>query len=355
MRVVITGATGNVGTALIRTLQTDPRVTSIVGVARRPPAARSTRAEWVAADVSADPLEPIFAGADAVVHLAWEIQPSHDTDRLWRTNVLGSTRTFAAVVATRVPALVYASSVGAYSAGPTTRRVDETWPTDGVRTCLYAVHKAEVERRLDDLQQSAPAIRVVRLRPGLIFQREAASAIGRLFIGPLLPRRLLRHGPFVSPHLEGLRFQAVHADDAARAYHLAITGDAAGAMNVAADPVLDTKLIAEVLGARPVRIPARLARGLAAATWRARLQPTHEGWLDMGFGVPTMDVSRAHETLGWRPRRTSVEALIELVDGLDRGSSAATPALRPGRFRRSPHGHRAATRHETPPDDGDAA
>lgn len=351
MRIVITGATGNVGTALIRALETDPGVTSIVGIARRLPAAGSARVEWVAADVSGDPLEPIFAGADVVVHLAWEIQPSHDPDRLWRTNVLGSTRTFAAVVAARVPALVYASSVGAYSAGPTDRRVDETWPTGGVRTCLYAVHKSEVERRLDDLQQSAPTIRIVRLRPGLIFQADAAAEIGRLFIGPLRPRRLLRYGPFVSPHLEGLRLQVVHADDVARAYQLAITGDATGPVNVAAEPVLDTRMIADALGARPVPVPARLVRAVMAATWRARLQPTHEGWLDMGFGVPTMDTARAHEVLGWRPRRTSLDALTELVDGLGRDASAATPALRPGRFRRSPPDHPAAARKSPPPDE----
>ena len=32
----------------------------------------------------------------------------------------------------------------------------------------------------------------MRLRPGLIFKREAASGIRRLFAGPLLPNRLVR-------------------------------------------------------------------------------------------------------------------------------------------------------------------
>ncbi len=48
---------------------------------------------------------------------------------------------------------------------------------------------------------------MVRLRPGLIFEREAASGIGRLFAGtflssPLLHPRLI---PFV-PDLSRLRF-----------------------------------------------------------------------------------------------------------------------------------------------------
>ena len=51
-----------------------------------------------------------------------------------RTNVEGSRRVFAAVAAAEVPALVYASSVGAYSAGPKDKRVDESWPVDGIPT-----------------------------------------------------------------------------------------------------------------------------------------------------------------------------------------------------------------------------
>ena len=80
----------------------------------------------------------------------------------------------------------------------------------------------------------------MRLRPGLIFQRGAASEIRRLFAGPFLPSRLVdpRWIPVVPRHPR-LRFQAVHADDVADAYRRAIIGDARGVFNVAADPVLD--------------------------------------------------------------------------------------------------------------------
>ena len=106
----------------------------------------------------------------------------------------GSRRVFHAVVAAAVPALVYASSVGAYSPGPKDRFVDESWPTEGIESSFYSRHKAVVERDLDRLEAENPALRVVRLRPGLIFQRTAATEIRRLFVGPLLPSRLLRAG-----------------------------------------------------------------------------------------------------------------------------------------------------------------
>jgi len=170
-RVVVVGATGNVGTSVVRALGGDAAVDEIVGVARRPPAAQAPKTTWVAADVEHSDLAAIFRGADCVVHLAWRIQPSYDVSSLRRTNVDGSARVFAAVAAAGAPSLVYASSVGAYSPGPKDRAVDESWPTDGTRTSFYARHKAEVERLLDRFESEHPDVRVVRMRPALIFKR----------------------------------------------------------------------------------------------------------------------------------------------------------------------------------------
>src|SRR3954452_10317881 len=152
MRVVVVGATGNAGTALVHALGGEREI-EIVGIARRIPEQPPPGIEWHRADVGTDDLAPLFHGADAVVHLAWEIQPSRNGDQLRRTNVIGSERVFTAAVEAGVPALVYASSVGAYSPGPKDRRVAEDWPTDGIRTSFYSRHKAEVERILDRVER----------------------------------------------------------------------------------------------------------------------------------------------------------------------------------------------------------
>src|SRR5215218_7622701 len=118
MKVVVTGATGNVGTSLLEELAGDPAIERIVGIARRRPQWNLPKVEWVQADVGVDDLVPSFQGADAVVHLAWLIQPSHDPRALWSANVVGTRRVVDAVIAADVPALVAASSVGAYSPAP---------------------------------------------------------------------------------------------------------------------------------------------------------------------------------------------------------------------------------------------
>jgi nucleoside-diphosphate-sugar epimerase len=331
MHVVVIGASGNVGTSVLAALADEPAVTSILGIARRRPNATFPKTAWATADVSNDDLAPHLAGADAVVHLAWLIQPSHDAQALYRTNVLGSERVFRAVADARVPALVYASSVGAYSPGPKDRAVDESWPTGGVESSFYSRHKADTERMLDRLETEHPSLRVVRMRPGFIFKREAASGIRRLFAGPLLPSRLVHPAllPLV-PDDPRLRFQAVHSLDVGDAYRRAIVRDVRGAFNLAADPILDPVELARILGARRVRLGPGVLRAAAATTWHLRLQPTPSGWIDLAFAVPILDTTRAREELGWTPRYTSEEALLEVLDGIRHRAGIDTPPLAPG-------------------------
>jgi nucleoside-diphosphate-sugar epimerase len=328
MRIAITGATGNVGTSLVAALRDERSVDEIVAIARRAARFADPRVRMACADVARDDLDEPLRGVDAVVHLAWLIQPSRDDAALHAVNVEGSRRVFEAAARAGARAIVYLSSIGAYSPGPKDRRVDESWPTDGIPTLFYARHKAAVERLLDRFEREHPDIRVVRLRPGLIFKRDAATGIRRLFAGPLLPSPLVRRGlvPWV-PDVPRLRFQAVHSLDVGEALRLALVGDERGPFNVAAEPVLDPAMLGELLGARPVRMRAGVLRALAALTWRARLQPSPPGWLDLALAVPLMDVARATERLGWRPRRSSAEALLELLDGIRAGAEHPTPPL----------------------------
>jgi uncharacterized protein YbjT (DUF2867 family) len=78
MRIVVVGATGNVGSSLVRLLARDPVVESVLGLARRAPSLRLPKTSWREANVVTDDLVPLFREADAVVQLAWLIQPSHD-------------------------------------------------------------------------------------------------------------------------------------------------------------------------------------------------------------------------------------------------------------------------------------
>jgi nucleoside-diphosphate-sugar epimerase len=336
MRIVIVGASGNAGTALARRLGREPDV-DLVGVARRLPGpsagAPYDRVGWHSCDIgepdAVDRLAEVFTGAAAVVHLAWQIQPSHDQRILHRTNVGGSRAVVDAVLRARVPALVYASSVGAYAPGPKDHPVSERWPVTGVPGSSYSQHKAQVEDLLDRVEREHAELRIVRLRPGLIFQRDAATEIVRYFLGPLAPVRLLRFGriPLVPTHRR-LRLQAVHADDVADAYARAILSpDARGAFNVAADPVLTPELVARHFHGWTVPVAAPVLRTAAALSWRARLQPVDPGWVRLALAAPLMSSDRAETELGWRPRTDALAALRELLAGMADGGHTPSPPM----------------------------
>jgi len=191
----------------------------------------------------------------------------------------------------------------------------------------YSRHTALVEWMLDQIEADHPQLRVVRLRPGLIFQRAVGTEISRYFAGPLLPAWLLRPQwlPFIPSH-PALRMQAVHADDVADAYARAVLSDVHGAFNIAAGPVLDPQVAARTFHGVPVPVSGFALKAAAAASWWLRLQPIDAGWVHLALKAPLMSCDRAATELGWHPRRDAVTALKELVAGMaDRAFEGGPP------------------------------
>lgn len=331
MRIVITGASGNVGSALVRRLARD-RTHELVGVVRRPPEHDPHGVEWTSLDLTDDAdagaLAHACAGADAVVHLAWGFQPSHREAYLRDLGVGGTARVIDAVVSADVPHLVHMSSVGAYSPKRDDAPVDETWPTGGVPTSMYSRHKAAAESLLDELAVDAPDVVVTRMRPGIVGQHSAGSALLRYGLPAVVPAALLRHVPLV-PVDAGLVIPMVHADDVADAIARVLEARAPGAFNLAADPPVTARDVADALGARLVHVPSAVVRAAVSASWHARLQPLDPGWIDMGYSVPLLDTTRARTELGWVPATDGRSVLEETLAGMADTSSSRTAVLRP--------------------------
>lgn len=326
MRVIVTGATGNVGTSVLASLARERDVTEIVGVARRLPELQIPKTKFVSADVAADDLTSVFQGADAVVHLAWLLHGSHG--ELERVNVHGSLRVFDSVVRAGVPQLVVASSIGAYAAGPKDERVDEQWPTTGIPTSLYSRQKVRIERALDELQHAQHDLVVTRLRSALIFKRRASTEIKRLFIGRWVPPWVFSSGAVrLVPETRGLRLQVVHSLDVGDAFCRAVTRKIGGAFNIAAEPPLNPDRLVRALDAKPIWVPQRVLRSAVKISYGLGLQPTSPGWVDLAFNCPLMSTAKASVKLGWTPQYSSVDAIRELFMGLEQGAGMRTAPL----------------------------
>src|SRR3712207_4278905 len=191
LTVAVTGATGNVGTALLRRL-TEPAsgVAEVRGLARRQPPDRAPYdgVRWHLADLgqsASGTLLPAFLdGADAVVHLAWALQPGRQPERLRRVNVEGTRRVVEAAVAAGVPHVVHMSSLGAYAPAAVGQRVTEDWPVTGIPSAQYSRDKSAAEQVVREVVGRRTGTTLTVVRPTLVLQPEASASIGRYFLGP---------------------------------------------------------------------------------------------------------------------------------------------------------------------------
>ena len=332
MRIVVLGATGNLGTSLIETLALEPFVESTLAVARRTPSVLPPQVEFAAADITADDLRPLVRGADVVVHLAWAIQPMHRPEVTWTVNVGGMHRVLDAVEAERVPAFVYSSSIGAYRArdlhAPDVM-VDESWPTVGIGGVPYSMEKAYDERLLDEFARRVPTCRVARVRPALVLMPRAGAELSELFAGPLV-RLLLKAGRrwhLRLPVPADLRLQVVHSADVADALRRLCLRPVEGVFNLASGPVLTRSDLFDAIGTEPLPMAWPLLRSGVRAGFATHTSPLLPGWVDLIRLAPMIDSTRARVELEWSPRHDAVSVLRDTVDAVLQRREGPTPPL----------------------------
>jgi nucleoside-diphosphate-sugar epimerase len=340
LKVAVTGASGNVGTALLRRLTAPGSgVAEVRGLARRQPpdTAPYDAVTWYHADLgetaSEQALTNLLEGVDAVVHLAWVLQPGRRPDELRKANVDGTRRVMRAAVAAGVQHVVHVSSLGAYAAGGGSRPVTEDWPTTGIPSSQYSRQKSEAERVVREVVGRRQDVTLTVVRPTLVLQPEAASEIGRYFLGPLLfgAARLVpgQVASLLPLPLPSLHVGLVHADDVADALTRMLDRRAPGPFNLSADPALDADGIARALGTTRIPVPAIALRTGLSAAFHAHLVPTEPGWLDLGLQSPVLETARARTQLDWHPAHRGDDVLRQFVAALGRGDGGPGPLLAP--------------------------
>ncbi len=325
LTVAVTGPTGTFGFGLLPLLQSDDRVSRVVGIARRPfdPVGFGwTKMTYRRGDVR-DPaaLEEAFSGADVVVHLAFLVIGGKPADTQ-AINVDGTLNTFRAAAAAGARRFVYASSVAAYGFHrDNPARIDEDWPTRPADRLSYAKEKAQLEQLLQQEAAAHPEIALYLLRPPIVLGPHTVGAKD-LLPGPLAPlaRRLQgRIGrlpvPIPAP-VPDLPVQFVHEDDVGRALlQCVVAAGPPGAYNIAGEGVLSTVDVAREFGIVPLPVPAGPTHAAARALARLPYLPAIAEWVEVASHPAVMDTTRARTVLGWTPRFTGLEALRATLRG----------------------------------------
>jgi nucleoside-diphosphate-sugar epimerase len=342
VRVVITGASGNLGTALLEaaTAPGGPQW-DVLGVARRrpEPVPPYDRVSWECCDIGvasgADRLRDLVRQADVVVHLAWAVQPAAGEPPMRQTNLTGTRNLLRAVAGSGVRHLVCASSVAAYRPAGRHGRVAETWSTGGVPGSAYSRQKAELETMLDGFEAERPEVTVARVRPCAIVSRAAGAQLASWLVSPLLPTWAAGRVLLPLPVWPGLRLQAVHARDVADGIRLIVAAGAGGGFNLAAEPVVRRRELAAA-GITCVGLPYRAIEYAATVSWRAGLQPLHRGWLRLADRAALVDTTRARHELGWTPTVDATAAVREMIEAVRHAQRHPSPPLADAPARRQP-------------------
>ncbi len=295
MRWVVSGASGFIGTALVRSLRADGE--EVVTLVRRAPSSAGER-RWDPAARSIDP--NALDGADVVVHLAGagigDRRWTDERKRLILDSRVDSTTTLATEIARRddrPTTWLSASAIGFY--GDTGEEsVDESSPSG-------AGFAAEVVRRWEAATVPArdAGVRVVNLRSGIVLSPEGAT------LAKLLPLFKFGLGGKLGSGRQWMSWIAL-ADHVAAIRFLAARDDIDGPVNLTApEPVRNaefTKALARAVH-RPARLPVpapalRAVFGGFADEGPLASQRVLPGRLDAaGFGFVFDDIDAALDAM----------------------------------------------------------
>ncbi|MCQ8774723.1 TIGR01777 family oxidoreductase [Streptomyces telluris] len=290
MRIAITGSTGLIGTALVRSLRADGH--EVVRLVRREARARG--------EVSWDPLRQTvdasgLAGCTGVVHLAGAGVGDHRWTASYKkeirdSRVLGTAAVAEALASLDTPprVLVSGSAIGIY--GDTGDRLaDESTPPG------HGFLAGVCQEWEDAAGPAAEAgVRTVFARTGLVVAREG-GAWGKLF--PLFRAGL---GGRLGNGRQYWSFIALQ-DHVAALRHLLEADDVAGPVNLTAPHPVTNRQVTEVMGRvlhRPALFPApapllRLALGEMATDVLGSQRVVPRRLLDSGFSFTFPDVESA--------------------------------------------------------------
>lgn len=296
-KILITGAAGAVGTALLQALANDSYDVVATDIAR--PANLPSTMRFVPLDVRGEDADQVIGREkpEVVIHLASIVAPmgrafAHAVD------VVGSNNIIKACQCHGVKRLVVTSSGAAYGYhADNPVPLVETDPVRGNREFAYADHKRQVEEMLAQARLEAPDLEQVVLRVGTVLGAGLENQITALFHKPRLLALIGNESPFVF----------IWTRDLARILKRAIADGPTGIFNVAGDGALGISDLAQALDKPVMRLPAwliKIALGIAHPLKLSRYGPSQVRFLQYR---PVLDNAALKATFGYTPELTSAE------------------------------------------------
>jgi UDP-glucose 4-epimerase len=299
---VITGGAGYIGSRLVDLLSRRDDTEKIVICDVAAPRAYVPKTEFERTDVrDREAVRATLERAqpDALVHLAFILNPSHDETLMYDVDVNGTHNVLEAAGAAGTRQVLVTSSAAAYGAFPDNPvPLTEDHPVRGVSTFSYARDKTESDRVCQLWAAKYPDRTMTIVRPCVVFGPNVDNYLVRLWTGQ----------PFAAdPGTLDNDIQFVHEDDVVEAITALLMGGHGGAYNVAPDEAMTMREGAELIRSPVRKLPMRTYRAMARAMWAARLSEAPPGQIDFAVHPWIVSNDKLKRQTGWSPRYTSRE------------------------------------------------
>jgi UDP-glucose 4-epimerase len=310
VRYLITGGSGYIGSRLVEILAARDDVEGIIDLDVRPPASPQPKTTFVQGDVrDAAAIRALLEREqpDALIHLAFVLNPIRDEARMYDIDVNGTAAVLRAASEAGTEQVLVTSSATAYGAFPDNPKpIAEDWALRGQPDFSYARHKADADRACQLWALQHPDRVMTIVRPCIVFGPNVDNYISRTW----------QSSAFL-PILDGVDedFQLVHEDDLVSALIGLLDARAGGAFNVAGDGTITWGESANMIGLKTRVISMKTTQRVYAAAWalhapRVESPPGNLNFIRYPWVVSNEKLKSA---IGWRPASTTREVFIETM------------------------------------------
>ncbi len=270
LTVAVTGAAGYIGSRLLGVLCSDDRVDRVLAFDVREPQNLPGKIVFDTVDVRNPHMEARLRGVDAVVHLAFVMNPIKDETSMRDVNVNGTRNLLRSAARAGVGKVIYTSSATVYGAHPDNDLpLTERSPLRANLDFSYPAHKLEAEYVVSEVAEEFPETALTVFRPAIVFGPHADNAWSHVLEQPVLILVTDCRPPM----------QFVHEEDVVRALAWAVGEDHPGTFNLAAPGWLDHEEVLEIVGRRTCELSEPLAYTTLQRLWNLGLAEAPAGLL----------------------------------------------------------------------------
>lgn len=304
LTVAVTGASGYIATRLVQLLCADDRVERVLGFDVRPSGFQADKYVFDLLDVRSPALQHRLEGVDAVLHLAFIMDPIKDESLMRDVNVNGSHNVFRSAGAAGVKKIVYVSSATVYGAHPDNEiPLREQSPLRANLDFSYPAHKLEVEYIVKELREELTDATFTILRPAIVYGPHVDNAWSHLLEFPVI-FGVKGYSP---------PFQFVHEDDVARALAFSVFEDLDGPYNVAPRGWLEADEALAIIGRSRRDLAEPTAFAVMDRLWAMGLAEAPAGMLHYVMHPWVVSVDKLAQA-GFICERSNAATLAEAVE-----------------------------------------